>query len=215
MWFSAGGESDQLSILRWLDGAFCRGFLPFSPLRSPRTLPLQVVGYHPPFSGIVHSSVDLAPTQAKLGSLRLGYAGQVVARGLSLVDSMVGPAWPRKEHTGLLPVARFLDGELFGDLSDPKQCLKPVEQWPSATPIGHVKASDEEWCKIVERGLRLGLVDTVDEADIFRDHNGNLVFNGATGVHQVEASSWWLNRGVAAFHLFFGTFECLLSPLAG
>ena len=56
-------------------------------------------------------SVDLTLTQAKLGSLKLGYAGQVVARGLSLVDSLVGPAWPRKEHTGLLPVVRFLDGE--------------------------------------------------------------------------------------------------------
>ena len=41
------------------------------------------------------SSVDLAPSQAKLGSLKLGYAGQVVARGLSLVNSMVGLAWPR------------------------------------------------------------------------------------------------------------------------
>ena len=29
------------------------------------------------------------------------------------------------------------------------------------------------------------------------------------------ASSGWLNRGVAAFHLELGTNECLLSPLAG
>ena len=99
---------------------------------------------------------------------------------------MVGPAWPRKEHTGLLPVVRFLDGELLGDLSDPKRCLKPVEQWPSVTPIGHVMASDEEWYKIVERGLRLGLMDTVDEADIFRDHNGKLVLNGAMGVPKLK-----------------------------
>ena len=32
--------------------------------------------------------VDLTPTQAKLGSLKLGYAGQVVAHGLSLVGSI-------------------------------------------------------------------------------------------------------------------------------
>ena len=68
--------------------------------------------------------------------------------------------------------------------------------------------------KIVERGLRLGLMDTVDEADIFRDHNDKLVLNGAMGVSLVEASSGWLNRGVAAFHLELGTYECLLSPLA-
>ena len=58
-----------------------------------------------------------------------------------------------------------------------------MEQW---TPVRHVKASDEEWYKIVERGLRLGLVDTVDEADIFRDHNGKLVLNGATSVPKLK-----------------------------
>ena len=57
--------------------------------------------------------MDLAPTPPKLGSFKTGH---VVARGLSLVDSMVGPAWSRKEHTGLFPVARSLDGELLSDL---------------------------------------------------------------------------------------------------
>ena len=57
--------------------------------------------------------MDHAPTQAKMGSLKTGH---VVARGLSLVDSMVGPACSRKEHTGLLLVARFSDGELLSDL---------------------------------------------------------------------------------------------------
>ena len=49
------------------------------------------------------------------------------------------------------------------------------------TPIGHVMAFDQEWCKIVQRGLRLGHVDTVVGADIFREHNHNLVPDGATG----------------------------------
>ena len=63
------------------------------------------------------------------------------ARGLSLMDSLIGPAWSRKERTGHLPVVRFSD---------------------------------------------LGLVDTVDEADIFRDHDGKLVLNGATCVPKVK-----------------------------
>ena len=99
---------------------------------------------------------------------------------------MIGPAWSRTEHTGLLPLVRFLDGELLGDLSDPKRCLKPVEQWPSVTPIGRVMASDEELYKIVERGLRLSLMDAADEADILRDHNGKLVLNGAMGVRKLK-----------------------------
>ena len=59
------------------------------------------------------SSVDLAPTEAKLGSLKRGHAGQVVVRGSSLVVSMVGPAWPRNELTEFFPVVRFSDGEFF------------------------------------------------------------------------------------------------------
>ena len=54
------------------------------------------------------------------------------------------------------------------------------------TPIGHVLASDEEWYKIVERGMRLGHIDTVDEADVFRDRSGKLVLNAAMGIPKLK-----------------------------
>ena len=44
-----------------------------------------------------HLSSPEVPWRRTASSLKVGYAGQVVARGLSLVDSMVAPAWPRKE----------------------------------------------------------------------------------------------------------------------
>ena len=111
-------DGDQLFILRWRElRLFRHGFLPCSPLfQSPRILPSQLVGISSHFLSSSSSSVDLAPTQAKLGSFKLGHAGQVVARGSSPAVSMVGPAWPRNEHTGLLPVVRFSDGELLSDL---------------------------------------------------------------------------------------------------
>ena len=59
-----------------------------------------------------------------------------------------------------------------------------MEQWPSVTPIGHVKASDEE-CAKSSSGV-CDSVDTVDEADIFRHHNGKLVLNGAMGVPKLK-----------------------------
>ena len=73
---------------------------------------------------------------------------------------------------------------------------------------------DGVWYKIVERGLRLGLMDTVDEADIFRDHNGKLVLNGAMGVPKLkrfpDGSTVELQRFISNL-----VPECLLSPLAG
>ena len=46
--------------------------------------------------------------------------------------------------------------------------------------------SDEEWHKIVQRGIGLVFTDSVDDADIFRDHNGKLVLDGAMGVLRLE-----------------------------
>ena len=54
---------------------------------------------------------------------------------------MVGPAWPRNEHTGLLPVVRFSDGEL---LSDPR--CAPCPQWQDFRGVSYsrVGGSSEE-----------------------------------------------------------------------
>ena len=158
LWVSAVAKAINYLFCAGWTGRFVAVSCPAHLSQAQESCLSQVAGFHPlTLWSRPGSSVDLAPTQAKLGSLNLGCAGQVVARGLSLVDSMVGPAWPRKERMGLLPVVRFLDGKLSSDLSDPNRCVNPVQQWPSVTPIGHVMASDEEWYKIVERGLRLGL----------------------------------------------------------
>ena len=47
-------------------------------------------------------------------------------------------------------------------------------------------ASDEEWYRFVLRGLRLGHMDTVVEADICRDHNRTVVPDGATGIPKLK-----------------------------
>ena len=66
-------------------------------------------------------------------------------------------------------------------------------------------ASDEEWYKIVEGGLRLGLMDTFDEADIFHNHHGKLVLNGAMGVptlkRPLDGSTVELQRFISNFVL--------------
>ena len=128
----------------------------------------------------------LGPIRERMGDLRLGYSGQVAARALELQADKVTPAWPRREHTGLLSVVDFLDGELLGDLLSPARCLKPVEEWPTRVPRSEVKASDEEWFKIVSAGLKLGLMAKVEEDAIFRDQSGELILNGAMGVAKVK-----------------------------
>ena len=61
-----------------------------------------------------------------------------------------------------------------------------MEQRPAETPIGRVRTSDAEWYNFVQRGIRLGFTDSVDDADISRDLNGKLVLDGAMGVLRLK-----------------------------
>ena len=119
LWVSAVAKAINCSFCAGWTGRFVAVSCPAHLSEAQETCLCRWYDFIIHFLESCSSSVDLTPSQAKLGSLRLGCAGQVEARGLSLVDSMVGSAWPRKEHTGLLPVVRFLDGELLGVLSDP------------------------------------------------------------------------------------------------
>ena len=96
------------------------------------------------------------------------------------------PAWPIAEHTGLLDITRFLDGELLSDLACPARCLKPVSEWPTHPPKGVVMASDGEWYKLAVVGIERGLFAVIDERDIMRDMDGALILNGGMEVKKLK-----------------------------
>ena len=50
---------------------------------------------------------------------------------------MVGPAWPRKEHPGHLPVVRFSDGELLIGLR-----RTPCPQWQDFRGVSYSSVGD-------------------------------------------------------------------------
>ena len=115
LWVSAVAESVQF-IYFALAGSetVCRGFLPLLTFPKLKNLVFdRVVGFHPPLSGVV--LLECGPcswtTQAWLLQNWPCCSPWLVSR-----DSMVDPAWARKEHTKVLPVARFSDGEHLSDL---------------------------------------------------------------------------------------------------
>ena len=116
----------------------------------------------------------------------MGYAGQTCGRAQELVADQVIPAWPIAEHTGLLDITHFLDGELLSDLACPARCLKPVSEWPTHPPKGVVMASDGEWYKLAVVGIERGLFAVIDERDIMRDMDGALILNEAMGVKKLK-----------------------------
>ena len=140
------------------------------------------------FLATAEADYCLDALRGQLDNLRMEYAGQTCGRAQELVADQVIPAWPIAEHTGLLDITRFLDGELLSDLACPARCLKPVSKWPSHPPKGVVLASDGEWYKLAVAGIERGLFAVIDERDIKRDMDGALILNGAMGVKKAEGT---------------------------
>ena len=66
-------------------------------------------------------------------------------------------------------------------ISDPKGCLLPPEDWPEVTPVSRVHADSSEWNLIVKAGIDRGMFAVVDESELF--------------VNQLGACAEWCNGG--------------------
>ena len=121
-----------------------------------------------------------------LSRARFDYAGEPLQIMEHLIAEKVIPVWPRIGECVVQSVMDFLPAEMAEMLEDPANCLKPRWEWPEAPHKGKVMATQEEWNKIVAAGHARGLMVPVSEDEVFRDHKGNMVLNGAGGVRKVK-----------------------------
>ena len=98
---------------------------------------------------------------------------------------------PKIGEAGIQPAERFVSEEVKEWLQKPRSTLLPRCYWPAKPPKSRVRASDEEWEKLVSAAAARNMMREVQEEDILRDHEGNLVLNGAGAVpkHGCSASS--------------------------
>ena len=89
-----------------------------------------------------------------LKTRRTSYGGESVSKLRELDADKVFPAWPSAGKAGILPVGDFVEGELRDDIMDVRRCLLPRSQWPDRTPRSRVHASDAEWYRLVQVGLK-------------------------------------------------------------
>ena len=121
-----------------------------------------------------------------LSRARFDYAGEPLQIMEPLIAEKVIPVWPRIGECVVQSVMDFLPAEMAEMLEDPANCLKPRWEWPEAPHKSKVMATQEEWNKIVAAGHARGLMVPVSEDEVFRDHKGNMVLNGAGGVRKVK-----------------------------
>ena len=115
-----------------------------------------------------------------------GYDGSSWVVMEDLVADKVIPCWPSKGDAGVQPLSKFLHGEAKEMVEIPGLTLKESCDWPERLPKSYVRASDEEWEKIVRAGYELGLFHFCPDEEVLRTPSGEKVLNGAGAVPKIK-----------------------------
>ena len=127
-----------------------------------------------------------AKCKQAVGSVHFDYGGEPIQYMEDLVAERVIPCWPRPGEAAVQEALKFVPPEVAEWLSNPRACRLPQGAWPEKPPVSRVRASDAEWEAIVRAGVERGMMAEVPESQLFRDHNGHPILNGAGGVKKVK-----------------------------
>eukprot|EP00435_Cladocopium_sp_Y103_P072729 s88_g41.t1 len=122
----------------------------------------------------------------ELVAARFDYVGDPVVPLEDLEADKVIAAWPKVGEAAIQDAVDFLPPHLQQKLKDPRTCLKQIHEWPDRPPASRVRASPEEWEKIVHAAHLRGMMVPVHPDDVFKDASGVPVLNGAGAVPKLK-----------------------------
>ena len=129
---------------------------------------------------------EIGESSQALAGARFDYAGDPVVPLEDLVAERVIAAWPQVGEAAIQDAVDFVPDHIKKSLLNPTSCLKQLHEWPSKPAVSKVRASAEEWEKIVAAGHARGLMVMVEPDEVFKDANGHPVLNGAGGVKKLK-----------------------------
>ena len=95
--------------------------------------------------------------EAKIGSARVSYHGEIVARAEALELDRVMASLPPEGFGGAVNILDLCEDEVRSALEDPASCILPQDQLPLDWPRPKVQVKDGEWealaKALVERGM--------------------------------------------------------------
>lgn len=121
----------------------------------------------------------------ELNAARFDYTGEAIMPMEDLSAEKVIAAWPPEGQAAVQDALDFVPADLKSKLLEPSRCLLPLHEWPEEPPCSRVRATSEEWSKIVEAAYKRGLMVAVDPEEVFK-HNGKPVLHGAGAVKKVK-----------------------------
>ena len=125
---------------------------------------------------------EFKPTAEKLATVRFDYQGEPVMPMEDIQSDLVVAAWPAPGQAAVQDAVDFLPPDLKEKMLRPELSLKLSHEWPDEPHHSKVRASDEEWAKLVSAAYERKLMVAVKPEDVFKDHQGRPVLNGAGAV---------------------------------
>ena len=107
---------------------------------------------------------------------------------MDLDASNVIMARPSPNSAAVVNLQDCLPEELKDAIQDPRAFLLPETELPERHRGSRVRATDDEWYKIVKAGYDRGMFTAVRDEDVPLDRAGHLITNGA-GAGAAECSS--------------------------
>ncbi|CAE6967009.1 unnamed protein product [Symbiodinium sp. CCMP2592] len=123
---------------------------------------------------------------AKLSAKKFDYSGQAVEHMLELDAEKVIKAWPKPGSAAVVDLQDCLPDDLKKALDHPRDYLLPETELPERHRGSKVRATDEEWYKIVKAGYDRGMFVPVSDDEVPVDRRGHLITNGAGAVAKTK-----------------------------
>ena len=189
------GERDWIALMGLaLNHQYCSGFADPKFLSHPSELTeIQKRMAHehlkPAARRLIGQDLVLPSREEVKGELeRKGhdYDGSSWVKMEDLEYDKILSCWPSKDHAAVAPITKFLEGETLRMINQPLTSILPEEEWPEALPKSYVRASQEEWNKLVKEGFARGLFHHCPAEEVLSRRDGTKVLNGAGAVPKVK-----------------------------
>ena len=138
------------------------------------------------FVALGHQVPPMGELKQRLRESRFDYAGEPVCLMEPLVADKVIPCWPKPGEAAVQRAEDFIPPAMVELLQQPQLLLLPSDQWPDKPPPSKVRATSEEWTKICRAGVERGMMVGLRRHEVFHDHQGLPVFNGAMAVTKTK-----------------------------
>ena len=126
------------------------------------------------------------------------YQGNSWVKMEELDCNKVVQCWPDPGKAAVQPLARFLTGETLRQVEKPMESILAYDEWPDDMPKSYVRATTEEWEKIVAEGYKRGLFHYCPEEEVLKGPDGSKIVNGAGAVPK-EKNGQILQRFISIF----------------